>query len=226
MLKQREEWRHLALLISILFLFVITPLVAVFQHGVLLMNVVAAGVLVTATYALSARKGLFAAAVALSGVSVVATWLLIITQRPWAAIFSHSCVVVLIVYFSVTTLGYVLSGSRITMDKIFAAICVYLLLGYAWTFAYALVEELHPASFVALSGTPAHDYVAHLLDLRYFSFMTLTTIGYGDIVPRSPAARTLAVLEGITGQIYLAVLVARLVGLHIVHAQTTRSRDE
>ena len=61
------------------------------------------------------------------------------------------------------------------------------------------------------------------MQLRYFSFATLTTLGFGDILPRSPAARTLATLEAVTGQIYLTVLIARLVGLHIVHAS---SRDD
>ncbi|MEP6637546.1 MAG: potassium channel family protein [Acidobacteriota bacterium] len=61
---------------------------------------------------------------------------------------------------------------------------------------------------------------------RYFSFMTLTIVGYGDIVPHSPAARTLATLEAITGQIYLTALMARLVGLHIVHASSSASRKD
>ena len=56
------------------------------------------------------------------------------------------------------------------------------------------------------------------MQMRYFSFITLTTLGFGDVVPRSSAARTMAALEGVVGQIYLTVLVARLVGLHIVHA--------
>jgi Ion channel len=62
--------------------------------------------------------------------------------------------------------------------------------------------------------------------MGHSSFMTLTTVVYGDIVPRSSAARTLAGLEAISGQIYLTVLVARLVGLDIVHAQTTAAREE
>lgn len=59
------------------------------------------------------------------------------------------------------------------------------------------------------------------MQMRYFSFATLTTLGYGDIVPRSAAARTLATLEAVMRQIYLTVLITRLVGLHIVHS----SRD-
>ena len=130
----------------------------------------------------------------------------------------------LIGYFSVTILDYVLRGGRITMDKIFAAICVYLLIGYAWTFAYVLVDELQPESFVIQTTALPNDY-ANILEMRYFSFMTLTTVGYGDVVPHSGAARTLAALEAVTGQIYLTVLVARLVGLHIVHAGRSSRED-
>ena len=72
----------------------------------------------------------------------------------------------------------------------------------------------------------ANDYAGRVMQLRYFSFMTLTTVGYGDVVPRSAGARTMAVLEAVMGQIYLAVLVARLVGLHIVHASGSSSRDQ
>jgi len=62
--------------------------------------------------------------------------------------------------------------------------------------------------------------------IRYFSFVTLTTLGYGDVLRRSSAARTMATLEAVMGQIYLAVLVARFVGLHIVHASKPRTRDD
>ncbi len=65
------------------------------------------------------------------------------------------------------------------------------------------------------------DYVGRVMQMRYFSFETLTTLGYGDIVPRSPAARMLATIEAVMGQIYLTVLIARLVGLHIAHASSS-----
>src|SRR5437588_9915460 len=64
------------------------------------------------------------------------------------------------------------------------------------------------------------------MQMRYFSFMTLTTVGYGDVVPRSSAARTMAALKAVMGQLYLTVLVARLVGLHIVHGQDSPSPDK
>jgi voltage-gated potassium channel len=154
MAKPHDEWRHLALLISILLLFVVSPLVASFHDGVFILNVIGAAILVTGSYTLSERKYLFAVALFLSAISIVATWLLIVFPRHWAVLVGHASVIVLIAFFAVTILGYVMRSGRVTTDKVFAAICVYVLIGYGWTFAYALVDELQPASFVALSATP------------------------------------------------------------------------
>jgi len=221
--RSKEEWRHLALLVAILSLFIITPAVIEMRQGVVVMDSLAAIVFITASYALSPRKQLFVAAVALSAVTVAAAFIFVVYPRLWVRIFSTSSLIVLVGFFSVTILSYVLHGTRVTMDKIFASICVYMLIGYAWTFAYALIDELQPNAFVALSSPSPNDYVARMLEMRYFSFITLTTVGYGDIVPHSATARTLAVLEAVTGQIYLTVLIARLVGLHIVHSSSSRN---
>ena len=67
-------------------------------------------------------------------------------------------------------------------------------------FIYSLLDELHPGSILPAATIAANDYVARYMEMRYFSFMTLTTICYGDIVPHSPAARTWAALEGVAGQ--------------------------
>jgi voltage-gated potassium channel Kch len=85
-------------------------------------------------------------------------------------------------------------------------------------------DELQPGAFAAPTPIGPDDYVARVMQMRYFSFVTLTTVGYGDVVPRTPAARTLAMLEAIMGQFYLVALVGRLVGLHIVHGNVERSR--
>jgi voltage-gated potassium channel len=226
MATQAYRWRHLVLLISILLLFTITPLVVTFRHGILVLNIIGATVLVAASYALSERKRLFLIAIILSAISIIGTWLLLVFSRHWAVLVSHACLIILLAFFSITILDYVLRSGKVTTDRIFAAVCVYMLIGFAWAFAYAFLEEIAPGSFVALPETGRSDYVARVQQLRYFSFMTLTTVGYGDVVPRSAAARTMAVLEAVMGQIYLAVLVARLVGLHIVHATGLRSSDK
>ncbi|MHC4742951.1 MAG: potassium channel family protein [Planctomycetota bacterium] len=96
---------------------------------------------------------------------------------------------------------------RITSDIIVGGICIYLLIGILWALFFALVMEVD-ADAVAHKGLPS---------LYYFSFTTLTTLGYGDIVPQSDLAKVLTSMEALLGQIYLTVFVARLVGLHIAY---------
>lgn len=104
-----------------------------------------------------------------------------------------------------------------SIDSLFGAVCAYLLIGVAWGTAYSLAEAARPGSFYADDETSAaiHDESLREPVLIYYSFITLTTVGYGDITPASSAARTLTWLEGMTGQFYIGVLVAALVGLRI-----------
>jgi voltage-gated potassium channel len=226
MATREYRWRHLALLISIIFLFAIVPFVITLRHGPLIMDIAATALLVAGTYALSERKHLFIIAVTLSVFSIITAALVLVFHERWALLLQHGCILVLIAFFAVSILGYVLRSGSVTVDRIFAAICVYTLIGFAWTFAHAFLEEIAPGSFASLPETGPTNDVARVLGLRYFSFMTLTTVGYGDIIPRSPAARTMAVMEAVMGQLYLAVLVARLVGLHIVYTIGAHSHKD
>lgn len=109
---------------------------------------------------------------------------------------------------------------QVSGDAILGTVCGYLLLGIIWSLLYYAVETASPGSF----NLPAPDHAdaaAEPLDrgaLSYFSFITLATVGYGDVTPRTPLARTLAWIEAIAGQFYLAVLVAGLVGFKVTQA--------
>jgi hypothetical protein len=214
--------RHLWLLISLLAIFVISPLVVPYYYGPTILNVIAAIVLLSATYAVSRRRSFFIFALSLSIFSIGMTFWLAAAPTHWLVIISHGSLVILITFFAAAILAYVLGSAKVTLDKIYGAVCAYLLLGYAWTFAYSLIEEMQPGSFTSSTSPMPHDLVGRVMQLRYFSFVTLATVGYGDIVPHTPAARTMALLEAMLGQFYLVALVGRLVGLHIVH----ENRDE
>jgi hypothetical protein len=114
------------------------------------------------------------------------------------------------IFLTVMILGEVLRGEEVTRDSIHGGICVYLLMGYAWALFYGLVEVVHPGSF-SISGLGAGDPVKNS-DLFFFSFVTLTTLGYGDMTPVSSQARSLAILEAVIGPLFIAVFIARLVG--------------
>lgn len=108
----------------------------------------------------------------------------------------------------------VLRTERITADTINGAICVYLLLGLGWSHAYALLDAIEPGSF----STSKESVVAAAHAFEGFigySFVTLTTLGYGNIVPLTPRGESLAIAEAITGQLYVAVLLARFVAMEI-----------
>ena len=212
--------RHLILLLFILLLFIVSPMVLALRHGILIINIVGAGVLIAASYALSRHKHLFVTAIILSVISVILTCWLVYAPGLAVMLMSQTSIVVMVGFFVVTILIYVVQAGRITADRIYAAICVYMLIGYGWSFAYAMLDELQPDAFAVPNRVEANDYASRVMQLRYFSFVTLTTMGYGDITPRSAGARTMAVLEAVVGQIYLVTLVGRLVGLHIVHSRS------
>jgi len=129
-------------------------------------------------------------------------------------------------YTIVLVTGYLLRARRADGHVISAGICVFLLMGVTWAILYSLIEILEPGSF-SFPPSDIEDIQlgvfssGHTSSTFYFSFVTLTTLGYGDITPVSTAARGFATLEALTGQIYLVVLVARLVGLSI----TERTED-
>lgn len=216
--------RHYALLIALLILFVVTPIVVRMRFGVVAINMIAASVLLLAVNATVESRRQFHLEVWLTILSIACTSMVLVFKTDAFIIASHACFAVLTTLFSISILGYVLRRGRITADKILAAACVYLLMGYAFTFGYALLEDIQPGSFSGFQTIKGvNPFVWRVIELRYFSFVTLTTVGYGDVLPLTPAARTFANLEAIIGQFYLTVLVARLVGLHIAHADDSRS---
>ncbi len=109
----------------------------------------------------------------------------------------------------------VLDSTPVTTDKICGAVSAYMLIGLIWAVIYTLFQAVHPQSFY-IPESMVSDKIWGLWAI-YFSFVSLTTIGYGDITPLTPAAQTYAFLEAVCGQIFLTVLIARLVALQIVH---------
>ena len=112
-------------------------------------------------------------------------------------------------------------GSKVTGDKLAGAVCVYLLIALIWGYAFLITEFVTPESF---SFTQGHERMQlwvsrEFFPFFYFSLVTMTTVGYGDMAPVTTVARTLATTEALVGQIYLTILVARLVGMYLVYQQ-------
>jgi hypothetical protein len=118
----------------------------------------------------------------------------------------------------------VLSRRHVDADTVLGGICVYLLLAMIFMLLHGLAEHLSPGSYLA-GGESIGDWEAKagrdafIADLFYFSAVTMTTLGYGDIAPVTRVARFLSIAEAMIGQLYVAIFVARLVALQVSHAQ-------
>ncbi len=121
-----------------------------------------------------------------------------------------------LLFISFVILRRIFKHPVVASGTVSAALVVYLTFGVIWARAYWLIEHFRPDSFTGLSGTA--DIVVER-DLFYYSYVTLATLGYGDINPVSPQARSLAITEAIVGQLYLVVMVAGLVGMRLAHKQ-------
>ena len=118
----------------------------------------------------------------------------------------------------------VLFSGEITGNNILGAICLYLLMGLIWATTYTLLQISFDQSFSSLSETTA--WYSLFPDFVYFSFVTITTLGFGDISPTLPLARFFVYLEAIVGQFYLAILVASLVGtrMSVIAKENTKNK--
>jgi voltage-gated potassium channel Kch len=123
------------------------------------------------------------------------------------------------VFITAGILGRVFAPGPVTRHRVEGAVAVYLLVGMIFGVAYALIALTVPDAF-NITGLPANGWSRESFDavmgaFGYFSFVTMTTVGYGDVTPVSQLAKQLAVVEGLIGQLYPAILLARLVSLQV-----------
>ena len=110
----------------------------------------------------------------------------------------------------------VMFSGVVDRNKVIGAICIYILIGIIWAFAYLMIEAISPGSF---QGLEEDLWQRNLRDFIYYSFVTLTTLGYGDITPVQPISRFMAYMEAIVGIFYTTILVASLIGLRLAQHQ-------
>src|SRR5262249_54268134 len=120
---------------------------------------------------------------------------------------------------AMVVLAQVFRAGVITSQRIQGAVAVYLLFGLAWAFSYQLIDLYWPGAFAQPTLAAAAAQSDGIARFVYFSFVTLTTCGYGDVTPLHPIARSLVTLEVLTGQLFPSILLARLVSMELLHRQ-------
>lgn len=141
--------------------------------------------------------------------------------------FVSGLYIVFLCYIGFFICRFLFETEEISMDAVFAALCLYMYIGLIWMFIYVIEEASRPGSFSFPTELPTdpESYVNSLWNnFSYFSFVTLATLGYGDVTPLTRFARSWAVLEAVIGQLYIAVMVARVIGLYIVNRRSNLPR--
>ena len=203
-------------LISLALLLVAAPFLEAFSIGKMIEAILMTVVLLFGVMAVGRKRRTLALAAGLAVPAAVSRWL----YHLWPERIPPDLYLVLALLFMAFILShlirFILASPRVNSEVLCAGLAMYLLLGMAWSFAYVLAGHVSPGAFALPAGNQMQGFTS-----LYFSFITLSTVGYGDITPVSNVARMLAAAEAITGTLFVAVFIARLVALY-----STEARDE
>ena len=201
------------LLVALGLLFFAFPFVEEVKGGDIIVSLLFSLVLISAVLAVASRRRTLVVALFLLIPAIVGRW--INHFRPHLvppAVFLVAGLV-LVAFVVVNLLRFVLRAPSVNTEVLCASISAYLMLGLMWTMAYWLVDQLTPEGAFSFN-TNAGMHSMNGFNAFYFSFVTLSTVGYGDITPVSKVVRMLAAMEAMTGLLYMAILIARLVALY------------
>jgi Ion channel len=162
------------------------------------------------------RRVVFFVASFIAVATLIVRWATLLSPPHAPTIRSEIVTMAVILMLLYILLAQIFAPGPVTAMRIQGAIAVYLLFGFFWAHAYAAVASVVPGSFTL----PGRD-MSSVSEWFYYSFVTLTTVGFGDIVPTQAISRSLTVTEVLTGQLYLAILIGRLVGMQISSGPST-----
>jgi len=210
--------RFLFLLISLLLLILITPLFEGFVELTTLLDIFITVIFLASLYAVSQKGQSLWIAVGLLLPVVAGMWLIYFVHIPYLSLVGDCCAILFFAFTIIIILSSLFREDKVTLDVIYSSVAVFLLMALMWTFIFDVIETLHPGSFL-VTASPSQGTRIHFI---YYSFVTITTVGYGDILPVSLTARAFSIVEMVIGQIYLVVLIARLVGINIAQSMSNK----
>ncbi len=195
---------------ALVLLLVVKPFVHGFEKGPLYEAVLFTLVMCTGLIASGSRHRL---ALGLASFALVAIWLNQLWPQKYPELTFILPAIAFLGIVIASLLGFILRAKRVDANVLCAGISVYLILGLVWGLIYTLVAQVYPNAF-AYNSSPGTTSTMSGFTAIYFSFMTLMTVGYGDITPVADVARMLAMLEAMTGTFFVGVMIARLVSLY------------
>ena len=205
------QYKMFNFMLSILLLLILSAVLEGTEYGYIVVNTMSSIVFFLGVYAVGrSRRTLFT--LILLGLP----WFL----SEWAFTKSSRTIFTSMLFFifvTATILEHILKTEEVTTDTLYGAVCVYLLLGIMWASIYGFLEYITPGAVFRGSDVGTNTKLS-TNELIYYSYSTLATIGYGDITSVTPVGRILSVLEAVFGQLYIALLVARLISIYTTNA--------
>jgi hypothetical protein len=204
--------RYLTLILLIFFVVLAAPFFSAVIGFRILLDLLITGIFLVLMYSMSRKRlNLIVSLVLVTPMLVVIWAKYFVVVSAGLQTLGNLCGVL---FFAVCIIGFIKliqKAQEVTREVIYAAVLVYVLATFVWAFLYAVLEMLAPGSFSYPEGHTRE----FLFQFIYFSIVTITTLGYGDILPLSQEASALAMVEALMGQMYLVVVVAWLVGMHV-----------
>ena len=208
--------RHAVLLASLVLLLAALPIVQIAIGSPAGFSPLLTLVMVAAIVVNSHQRGVFTIAVVLGVGAVGGLAAVELAEAEGIRVTAELSALGLLGLTILVMLNSLMQADQVSRDTIVGGICVYLLIGLCFAMAFILLAQLEPDAFVATGDAISiDDPERRATKLLYFSFVTLTTLGYGDIAPRGDLAQMFAVSEALIGQLYLTIFVARLVALYV-----------
>ena len=221
---QESNGRFRFLFAALMILVAVMPFLRPGAFGAGLLQVLFTLLLLSGLYAVGDGKRALVVAAVFAGPALVLAWAGRFTANTAVGGIGALLLAGFLVFTATQILKFIVRARRVTSELIFGAVSVYLMMGVVGALLFAVLDLWSPGSLRMPGGAgSAVDDATQFSAVAYYSFVTLTTLGYGDITPVSRLARSLSTMEAVTGQLYLAVLVARVVGLQI--AQSTPASD-
>ena len=210
-IEEFENARFLILLILIISMLVLTPFLDEFVSTKIVMDVflTAIFIFIICTIQLKRSQAIIASILVLP--LIITTWSTYFIEHTGISLLTKIFGALFFAYAAINISRIISKSEKVSKETIFAAIVAYLLIALMWAFLYMILELVSPGSF----SFPDQESWGETMQFEYFSFVTITTLGYGDITPLTDKASALAMIEALVGQIYLVVLVAWLVGMHV-----------
>ena len=204
--------QFLLLLASLVVVLLVAPLTEDTRLGAVLLNVGLDALFILGVYINRKRKWILRMAIVVAVISIPLTWSTMLFDFMQVSLGFYVAVVVSSTMTAIVILIAIFDEHLGAIQSVLAAICVYLLIGLIWAMVYSAIDFTIEDAFAfnerRMSSAHGHTDFSQLV---YFSFVTMSTLGYGDVNPRTPLAETATWMQSVVGQLYIAILIARLV---------------